>query len=168
MTVDDIVFDSENFNGLIPRCTYRLRNHGRTPAILIALQDQVRFIPQLPERENEAWPDSIEAHGGLYIPIGVHQTPIPEERTGMQFANRLADRDLGNLPITVERGRLYLLGRMRYTDLFGTVYTQAFCIQFVRWDRGHIDGISTPAPIWLNVGHVTTGDTVFNYRREEE
>jgi hypothetical protein len=136
-------------------CTiYTFRNHGRTPAIIRRFQDTMRIREFLPDTEDEIWKGEMLAdRPAQYIPIGPAHIPITQGQSGSIITCCLAETDLNNTEYQ------FLIGRVRYEDIFGKSYTQGFCFRISArpaWETGAIA-----------LEYITAGDTTYNYRRED-
>lgn len=135
---------------------YTLRNHGKTPAIVRKFQDTLTIRSQLPNTDDEIWRGiPLDSRDGVYIPVGPAHIPIQEGHSGVGFRAGLRPEEIGH------SGRLYLVGRFRYEDVFGRLFVQGFCIQLLK-------RVPTDKPNVFVWQHIMTGDTVYNYRRQEK
>jgi hypothetical protein len=127
---------------------YRLVNHGRTPAILIHLVQRLAVLPL----DIQGLPDQIDPSAVFdrEFPGGISIGPNSSRKFSLGIYSSLGDiADLVNY--ASGQSRVYLIGYVRYRDIFGNHYVTGFCAILIRDTRRVL----------------LIGDDGYNYTKEE-
>ena len=108
---------------------FAFKNHGKTHAIVVKIEAEVRTVAKLPKRIRE---QAIEMPPGLAIGAG----DTTEE---FRVINLVADADYAML-LNGERVVLFV-GTIQYRDIFGKLHSTGFCLN---WNP--VLGGLTPSP----------------------
>src|SRR5579864_83543 len=94
---------------------FAFKNHGKTHAIVVKIEAEVRTVAKLPESIRE---QAIEMPPGLTIGAG-------ETTEEFRVINHVTDADFAMLP---NGGRVVLfVGTIQYRDIFGKLHSTGFC-----------------------------------------
>jgi len=116
--------------------TFSFYNHGRTPAVFLELQDKLQVCEKgkLPDLD---WPGRKTNYPyGVFIGPGVQYAPstrffkdyIENEKTDVEWREWREDIEKG-------QSSLFLVGRLRYRDLFENTFEMGFCAEFSCVDK---------------------------------
>lgn len=103
--------------------TFGFYNHGRTPAVLLSMQDKLQACEEskLPTLE---WPGRYSEYPyGVFI--GPNMSSAPSSRP---FDEYLTGEEWND--VSIGKRNLFLLGRLRFRDIFQNTFEMGFCAVF--------------------------------------
>jgi hypothetical protein len=124
---DDYIVEKA-LNGL----SYCFVNYGRTAGVLLALKDKLQVCPAggLPSLE---WP----AERDKPYPYGVLIGPDKESAESFRVWDDFIDKNEW-MTFEASDADLFLVGRLQYRDIFGSVFEIGFCAVYVRETGGFL------------------------------